>query len=205
MTYTLKGDRKFEWGYVKEKLPVARGLLLDIGPAPANPKPARIAVSRGWDVVAVGLEPPEFKHDRFTFIHSDFNEVTLKRRFDWILNISTVEHFGLVGRYGVTVADADADLRGMGKARKLLKRSGKMLLTIPVGQDAVMGWHHRVYGVERLPLLLKGYRTIEELYYAKCDDQDLYKPCDRTTALAQVPTVEPSYYGLGLFMLGREQ
>jgi hypothetical protein len=202
--YSTKGDRKIEWGYVKEKLPPGEGFVLDIGPAPANPKPASIAADRGWDVVGVGLEPPtKFTHKKFRFYHEDFLKINLACRFDWVLNISTIEHFGLAGRYGVTEQDDDADLRGMAKARTLMKSHGRMLLTVPVGQDAVMSFRHRVYGVERLPRLLDGYVVVEAAYYAKTGGVDEYVPVAPDAALAVVPTLEPeTYYGLGCFVLG---
>lgn len=201
MTYSLKGDRKIEWGYAKQRLPEGKGFLLDIGPAPANPKPARIAASRGYDVVAVGLEKPEYVHQRFTFIHGDFLEVDIPWTFDWVLNISTIEHFGLAGRYGVTENNPGADLLGMEKARTLMKPDAKMLLTIPVGLDNVMSFRHRIYGEKRLPELLQGYRILEELYWAKFDGENVFVPTDKEIALATVPTLDPSYYALGAFTL----
>jgi len=204
MMHTLKGDRRYEWGFVKDKLPKGDGRLLDIGPAPGDPKPARIAADRGWSVVGVGLEEPigKLPEQRFEFVLGDFNTVKILYKFDWILNISTIEHFGLAGRYGVEVMDEDADLRGMAKALRLLKPDGKMLLTVPVGQDAVFVPRHRVYGPVRLPRLLDGYKVLEEVYYAKFGNDDEYVRCEKKQALKQTPTIEPAYYGLGLFVLG---
>lgn len=201
MTYSLKGDRKVEWGYVKQRLPEGKGFLLDIGPAPANPKPARVAVSLGYNVVAVGLEEPKYVHQKFTFIHGDFLDVYIPWTFDWILNISTIEHFGLAGRYGVIESDPDADLLGMHRAYTLMKPDAKMLLTIPVGIDNVMGFRHRVYGEKRLPRLLQGYKILEEMYWAKFNDENVFVSTDKETALSTVPTLDPSYYALGAFTL----
>jgi len=205
MAYTLKGDRKFEWGFVKNKLPEGQGALLDIGPAPGDPKPSRIAADRGWSVTAVGLEEPfrRLPEQRFTFLQGDFNLVDLApKSFDWILNISTIEHFGLAGRYGVTEMSEGDDLRGMAKARTLLKPEGRMLLTIPVGQDAVFVPRHRVYGPKRLPLLLAGWQVLTAEYYGKFDGRDEYVLCTRKEAYQIEPHIEPSsFYGLGLFVL----
>lgn len=203
MIYTLKQDRKYEWGWVKKELPEGDGFLLEIGPAPGDPKPARIAADRGWEVTAVGLEEPHRKlpEHRYTFIQGDFNEVKLPFLFDWILNISTIEHFGLAGRYGITEMDEDADLRGMAKARGLLAPRGRMLLTIPMGLDAMFAPKHRVYGAERLPLLLDGYHIIKQRFYGKFGGIDEYQECKYQQALEAVPTEEPAYYALGLYVL----
>lgn len=204
MTYSLKGDRKVEWGYVKQNLPEGDGFLLDIGPSPTNPKPARVALSRGYQVVAVGLQRPELAHQKFTFIHGDFLEVNIPWTFDWIINISTIEHFGLAGRYGITENNPDADLLGMRRARALMKPNAKMLLTIPVGVDSVMGFLHRVYGKVRLPRLLRGYRVLEKLYWAKFNDEDIFVSTDEETALSTIPTINSSYYALGAYTLSVE-
>jgi hypothetical protein len=55
----------------------------------------------------------------------------------------------------------------MAKMRQLLKHGGKMLLTIPVGQDALYPSSHRVYGRERLPRLLDGYIVEKKEYWIK--------------------------------------
>lgn len=201
MTYSLKGDRKIEWGYVKQRLPEGEGFLLDIGPAPANPKPARVAVSLGYNVVAVGLEKPEYVHQQFTFLHGDFLDVYIPWTFDWVLNISTIEHFGLAGRYGVVESNPDADLLGMRRARVLMKPDAKMLLTIPVGLDNVMSFRHRVYGERRLPRLLQGYEILEEMYWAKFENENAFVLTDKKIALSTVPTLDPSYYALGAYTL----
>src|SRR5207245_201498 len=66
--------------------------------------------------------------------------------FDVILNCSTVEHVGIAGRYGVTESAADGDLAAMTRLRRWLKPGGVMLLTVPVGHDAVFAPLTRVYG-----------------------------------------------------------
>jgi SAM-dependent methyltransferase len=201
MTYSLRGDRRIEWGWVEQHLPQGNGRALEIGPAPRKPKPSIVAVQRGWTVTAVGLEPPQFQHERFRFVLADFNDFETDECYDWILNISTIEHFGVAGRYGVEQADGTADLRGMEKARSLLAPGGRMLLTVPMGRDGVMGWHHRVYGRQRLPMLLQGWRTLTDRYYAKFGGLDEFQPCNLEQALAAEPALDPSYYALGLFVL----
>ncbi len=57
-----------------------------------------------------------------------------------------------------------------------------MLLTIPVGQDAVFAPLCRVYGAQRLPQLLSGYRVEKDVFWMK-DTENRWVLCDSDTAL----------------------
>lgn len=138
------------------------------------------AIQRGYQVLSLDLESPVFPwhHPDAKIIQGDLLELELQAaRFDLILNCSTVEHVGLLGRYGVIVQETDGDLKAMSKLRTLLKPSGKMLMTIPCARDAVITRWHRVYGQERLPKLLSGYEVEEQNYLLKQKDNRWYA-CD---------------------------
>jgi hypothetical protein len=89
------------------------------------------------------------------------------KHFDLVINCSTVEHVGLTGRYRVTKRRPDGDSETMARLRDLMKPGGIMLLTIPVGQDAVYSPRHRIYGNERLPRLIEGYCIEKEAFWVK--------------------------------------
>ena len=120
--------------------------------------------------------------------------------FDVIINCSSVEHVGLVGRYGTTTARPDGDLQAMAILKTLTRRGGQMLMTIPVGRDRVFQPLHRVYGTQRLPRLLAGWEVMRDEYWAK-DEQNRWIRVSKDTAL-NVESVR-WYYGLGLFVLRR--
>jgi len=200
MNYTLRGDRDVEYNLVYTHLPKGDGLVLDLGPLPSAPM-SRFALQQGYRVVGVGLEAMEWNAARLEYIQADFLKIELKKRFDWVLNISTIEHFGLAGRYGVTEDRPSADLEAMAKLHSLMAPDAKMLLTIPVGKDMVIKPWHRVYGVERLPKLLEGYHIAEQSFFAKSGQADRYCRVERDVALAVTPTEHPFYYALGLFVL----
>jgi len=124
-------------------------------------------------------------------------------------NCSTVEHVGLVGRYGVTENRPDGDLEAMARLRELMKPGGIMLLTIPVGRDAVFAPLCRVYGRERLPLLLEGYIVEKEAFWVK-DRENRWVQADRETALdfeASAGSWDPlqNVYALGCFVLRKPE
>lgn len=197
-TLSLSGEREIERRFVDERLPVGKGNVLDLGPDVLGGL-SLLAMERGYDLMAIGLEDTRAPIGHF--IKSDFLETEITDLFDTILVISTIEHFGLAGRYGVEDDDPDADLKGMAKLRSLLKPSGRLLLTVPVGQDATISPWHRVYGRKRLPRLLDGYTILEEKYWAK-NRHDNYLAVDNETALNTYPCAGPHfYYALGQFTL----
>lgn len=195
---TLAGDRDIEWSWVAARIRREPGRVLDFGPGLGFLTLA--AASLGHEVVAVDLEPREFRfdHPRVHYMQGDFNRVDLDcDSFDQALVCSTIEHVGVGGRYGAS-ADEEADVAAMRRLATLLRPEAELLLTLPVGRDAGFPPYHRVYGERRLPRLLEGFDSVEQEYWAKVDGR-LWSPVDRQRAL--VEEASPSYYALGLLRL----
>jgi len=196
--YDLEGDRAIEWSWVVAHLPPPRCQILDFGCVQSAL--AGIAARLGHQVTAVDLREIEYEMDNVVFLRGDINELNLGgKRFDIIMNCSTVEHAGLGGRYGAK-EQPNGDLMPMQKLHALLKQNGRMLLTIPVGLDATFSLYHRVYGVARLPLLLEGYHVQKSEFWIKLE-MKVWKRCDMDVALKT--TGSGRYYVLGLFILAR--
>ncbi len=202
----LLGDRDIEWSWVTSQMPSGPGEALDFGPGGSHL--ALIAAQRGFNVTAVDLEPVHwpYVHSGLRFIRGDILKLPLpKEHYDLVINCSTVEHVGLAGRYGVTENRPDGDLEAMVRLRELMKPGGVMLLTIPVGQDAVFAPLCRVYGKERLPRLLDGYIVQKEAFWVK-DRENRWVQADKETALnfeASAGSWDPlqNVYALGCFVL----
>jgi ubiquinone/menaquinone biosynthesis C-methylase UbiE len=197
----LSGDRDVEWSWVAARIPEGPGEAIDFG---CGESPLGIlAAHAGFRVTAVDLGAVEwpYRHERLAFLQGDIMDLPLEEgRFDLAINCSAIEHVGIAGRYGVKEAHSDADLAAMGRLRALLKSGGLMLLTIPVGSDAVFAPWHRVYGPERLPSLLQGF-TVESREFWLKDSENRWARGDEQTALA-APSRE-RLYGLGCFVLRR--
>jgi len=179
----LIGDRDIEWSWVSANIPNGPGEALDFGPGGSFL--GLIAALRGFEVTAIDLEPVcwYYVHQKLHFVQGDILKVDLpEKHFDLIINCSTVEHVGLAGRYGMTANKPDGDLEAMARLRGLMKSGGTMLMTIPAGQDAVYSPRHRVYGNERLPRLIEGYRIEKEAFYIK-DKQNRWQSAERGVAL----------------------
>lgn len=180
-------------------MPMGPGKALDFGPG--NSHLWLIAARRGFDVVGVDLREPTwfYVEPRIRFMRGDIRQLDLEpASFDLILNCSSVEHVGLAGRYGVSRSEPDGDLEVMRLLGRLVKPEGVMLLTIPVGRDAVFPSLHRVYGEERLEPLLEAWKIEKEEYWGK-DEENRWVGVCRAAAMERVP--EPTLYGLGCYAL----
>lgn len=193
----LEGDRHVEFSWIASHLPIGAGRALDFGCG--NSYLALMAAMRGFDVTAIDLTPVKwaFTHPGLRFIQTDVFDLDCPpSSLNLIINCSAVEHVGL-GRYGDQVG-VKGDLEAMKLMRSLLKPTGVMLLTVPVGKDAVFAPMHRVYGPERLPRLLEGFRVKDEKYWVK-DYENRWVAVTREEALQRPP--RQSSYGLGCLVL----
>jgi SAM-dependent methyltransferase len=205
----LWGDRDIEWSFVAAHLPEGPGKALDFGNG--GTWLSLIAARRGFHVTALDLEQQFFywQHPNAVFkqgdvLSGDFSNAS----FDLIINCSAVEHVGLAGRYGVHEARENGDLEAMTRLKEILRPGGLMLLTVPVGQDAVFAPLCRIYGEKRLPKLLDGFAAETEEYWVKdSDNRWVSRPLG--TALefpASVGQWDPgkNRYALGCFVLHRQ-
>ena len=195
----LHGDRYVEWSFCFARLADGPGTTLDFGADIGFL--ALAAAQRGHRVVALDRLPSAlpYEHERVEVAQADILDRPLAgRTFDQIINCSSIEHVGLAGRYGSGEVP-DGDLEAMSTLRDLLGPGGRMILTIPVGRDLVVPPKHRIYGAERLPRLLHGFRVDEEQFWTK--REAAWTASDRETALATQGSAR--FYSLGLFVLSR--
>lgn len=204
--YTLHDDRTVEYGFVYKHLDKGDGQVLDVGSGPGFPS-VKYARQQGWNVTAIDLQGPvSHTLPGFAFIHGDLLRWEPPLWYDRILNISSIEHFGLAGRYGVEQNNPAADLVGMKKLHSCLNPwTGWMLLTIPVGdRDYVFSPWHRIYGPRRLEELLLGFELINQDFFAKSRGVDTYHRVLPSVAFSTKPQPPPHhYYAIGCFKLGR--
>jgi SAM-dependent methyltransferase len=205
----IKGERQIEWTFISSNLPPGPGEALDFGCEFGYL--SLLAAKKGFQVTAVDLQEQDFPwcDPNVRFVAGDLLQIRLPENyFDLIIDCSSVEHVGLAGRYGITRAAGEGDLEVMRRMYSLLKPGGTMLATMPCGKDLVVSPWHRVYGPERLPRLLEGFKIKQESFWVK-DPKNRWVKADRRTALDFVPGVHPSEahqcsYALGAFVLGKD-
>lgn len=155
----------------------------------------------GYEVVAVDLESELSKWiGGFKLLKGDFTKITLDQEFDIIVACSAIEHIGLTGRYR-SAEDPNGDIAAMQKIASLLADDGAVLLTVPVGTDAVFRPFHRVYGKERLPKLLNGFAVVKSRFLTKEPWGPWYESGEEA-ALAYPTTIQR--YALGEFVLRKD-
>jgi hypothetical protein len=198
----LSGDRAVEWSWVNAMIPSGPGTALDFGPGKSQL--GTVAAMKEFDVTGVDMTEiaRPFLLPNLHFIKGELLTLDLPDGyFDLVINCSSVEHSGLSGRYGVEDDDPDGDLKVMCKLRRLMKRNGVHLLTIPVGRDIVWRPLHRIYGEERLPQLISGFRVRSSRFWIK-DHYNRWVLTSQERALRQ--STLPALYGLGCFELQRD-
>lgn len=207
MAYTLAGDRGVEFNWARSNLP--RGgsgkVLLDIGPGP-RAEMSRYALSLGYKVIAFDLLDVNCSHANYEFHKMNFLRYRRPKGFkvDYIYNVSSIEHFGLAGRYGVEENVTNADLQAMERLLGWMHKDTKMIVTLPLGIDTIVRPWHRVYGKKRLPRLFKGYEVVAQQYWAKSGGVDKFHSVTQGTALGTVPIEgDLRYYAIGGFVLAK--
>lgn len=207
---SICGERAVEWSFISAHMPSGPGEALDFGPEYSHL--GLIAVRRGFKVTALDLEArfPLWEHADLGRVEGDILKIQLPRhKFSLVINCSSIEHVGLAGRYGTVEERPDGDLDAMAKMRQAMIPGAVMLLTTPVGRDAVFRPLHRVYGTARLPRLLKGFNVERSEFWVK-SHADSWHLTDREAALSFEACslgddAQSNSYALGCFVIRRPE
>lgn len=198
----LKGDREIEYSFVSAHLPQGPGKALDFGSATSHL--GLVCALKGINTLSIDLLDRNFNflHDNHNFKKVDILKMKLRHNYyDVVVNCSSIEHVGLVGRYGIKESSKKGDIAAMKRLKKSLKRSGMMILTIPVGQDEIFYARHRVYGKKRLPKLVKGFKVNHEQFWTKNHDNQ-WVTTSKKKALEL--NANEYFYNLGCFVLQKK-
>jgi predicted SAM-dependent methyltransferase len=91
--------------------------------------------------------------------------------FDAVYAVSTLEHLGLSGRYGVTQEDLEGDVKALKEIGRILRPGGTLLCTVPFGREAkVIKPLQRVYDRLSLERLFRDWLKKDEVYYYQNSD-----------------------------------
>ena len=204
-TRDLSGDREIEWSYVLPRIgqyTCAGARVLDFGCGSGIL--SRAAASVGAQATAIDLLPQQFANGlrNVDFLQTDVMDLDARAgTFDLVVQCSVIEHVGVGGRYGARNTE-DMDLAVMRRLGELLRADGRMVMTLPVGRDAVMAPFHRIYGAERLPRLLSGFTSLESNYWRK-REENTWEECSAEEAMEEEGN--DHYYALGAMVLVKDR
>lgn len=189
-------DRDFEYPWVIENLDLKKGKLLDIGSTVGDmlneltPKEVEVSTLNLY----LGEDIKDVKQ-----IEGDIRNTDLRSDvFDCITCISTLEHIGVSGRYGVE-EDTYGDLKAMKEMLRLLKKNGKLLLTVPYGAKDVLPIN-KLYNRNRTEKLFEGYKVLKEEYLKYNRKYGIWLNVSEEEAASTV-WEDNRWYSLGLFVL----
>jgi len=120
---------------------------------------------RGYPSTVYDFRPYPEQHPNLTSIQGDFLVNKLPDdSFDFVVMVSTIEHIGF-GSYGAPVY-TDGDFKAMSEAKRLLKLSGRIVLTFPFAskEHHIVGFE-RWYDLQRVQRLFEGMYILAEEYY----------------------------------------
>jgi len=121
--------------------------------------------SLGYCVVGIDYRPYIFKHKKLKFLQGNFIEMDIApESFDCVICISTIEHIGLPA-YNIKPFK-NGDKKSIAKIFKLLKRGGKLILTVPFGKNLISNFE-RNYDYNSLKNLLIMFKIVEFDIYEK--------------------------------------
>lgn len=170
--------RIIEYSFIMGKLGHAKpARVLDVGcVARLNYLPASLA-SLGWEVWGIDQREWKFRFPNFHFAREDIRQTSFPDDFfDCVYAVSTLEHIGLSGRYGVTKDDPEGGLRTIKEIARILCRGGRLLVTMPYGKKyQVVKSQKRIYDKQSLEKLFSGWKIEDKILYAQ-DSDDFWTP-----------------------------
>lgn len=152
----LSGKRALEVGCAFAEAPYLAGLL-------------RV----GFDELT-GVDLAQADVPGMTTVQADVRELPFESgAFDLVLCVSTLEHVGADNTgYGLAAEDdAESRLTALRELRRVLARSGRMLITVPCGEPGDYGWFHQddVRGWTRLFARAGFFVEEQEVYELTAD------------------------------------
>ena len=155
--------RDFEYEFVYRHVVGGHGKVLDIGGSESL-LPFHLA-RRGYSVTVLDFREYPEQHPNLSIIQGDFLTNNIPdNSFDFIVMVSTIEHIGF-GSYGAPEA-TDGDLYAIAQAKRILKPSGKIVITFPfASKEHIVSGFERWYDITRVKVLFEGLHVLVEEYY----------------------------------------
>ncbi|MDO8569782.1 MAG: methyltransferase domain-containing protein, partial [bacterium] len=129
--------------------------------------------SLGHEVTGIDLRVYPFNHKNLKSVTGDFLTHNFSSKFDFIYTLSAIEHFGFTQRYdGKKDVDNHLDEEAFAKIARLLKSSGRAVVSVPYQRELSKSVWFRIYTREELKRKLgKHFSIVEQRFYQRQDGQ----------------------------------
>jgi SAM-dependent methyltransferase len=169
---TTPDARLYEYTFVIERLShKPKGKVLDVGCTSRDNFLAPALAAIGWEVYGIDSRLFRLEYPGFHFVSGDITHTIFPDRFfDAVYAVSTFEHMGISGRYGIKTNIKDIDFKVMTEISRILKPGGSLFITVPYGYGRILKSWARIYDWERLKLLLDNWKTDTKKYFIRDSD-----------------------------------
>ncbi len=170
-------ERSVEYPWLFGQLPKMPGNLLDAGSALNHRFLLERAPLKNANLTIMTLAPEKrcFWHRSISYMYGDLrNTLFADAVFDVVASISTIEHIGLdntmlyTGDSSKKESDALGFVPAVIEFRRVLKRGGLCLITVPFGRRGVHGWY-QVFDCELVEKVIEVFQpsdhTVEYFGY----------------------------------------
>jgi hypothetical protein len=170
-------SRLVEYPFVFSRLVnQSKARLLDIGCSARHNFLVPTLCELGWEVWGIDIRDWAFSHTNFHLIKEDIRYSRFPSDIlGYVVCISTLEHIGLSGYYGITTDDKDGDIMAGYKIAKLLKQGGKLLLTVPYSQDYIVKSGTKIFNSTRLHIVFPDFEVIDKQFYTLNKDKNCWQ------------------------------
>lgn len=160
--------RLIEYGYAISRLMwLPKGRVLDVGCIALHNTVSSSLAYAGWEVHGIDVRRDwGFRHPNFTFKQGDIRECGYPDAwFDVVVCVSTLEHVGVKGYYGVKLEDYGGDMAAVKEIVRILKPDGLLIVTVPYTNKYFRRPEERVYDDARLRAMFEGlYERDRQIY-----------------------------------------
>ena len=153
------------------------------------------------EIEVIDIRPIQAVIPGVVFMRMDMmsSKVTMENYCDSISCLHALEHFGL-GRYGDPL-DPEGHVKGLQNIAKLLKLSGRLYLSVPIGLERIEFNANRVFCPERMVELAKKTGFVLDQLAWIANDQPVVASTD---PLTDIQSLKKMHYALGIFVFTKQ-
>jgi SAM-dependent methyltransferase len=179
-------ERVVEYAWVYSKLKQFPGKVLDAGSALNHDFLLQRAPLKNADLTIMTLAPEKrcYWKGAISYVYDDLREKYFSDElFDVVVSVSTIEHIGLdntllyTGDTTKSETDAEGFVPAVKEYRRILKKGGVCLITVPFGKRGVYSWY-QVFDRALVEKIIEAFSgTSHSIEYFGYDDNG-WKKCE---------------------------